>query len=121
MKDSQQKWPVESKIFFDRENHAAYIHYAKFAGPKYLKNINLLFPEVDENLAKKNAISTLSAEFIKKWMNYLFFKKATTFFYANQYKIAHQLMKNMDRKFISTSDLKNYKSFRRWSFLKKYL
>ena len=106
--------------FFDSENNAALRQYAGLVGVNYLKGIQFLYPLTDEKLALVKPISDLPHDVIKKWMNNLFFNKGKSHFYANDFKNAYSLFKCIDPIYISEIDLKNFKSFKRWSALKRF-
>ena len=106
--------------FFDNENNAALRQYAALIGNKYLRGIQALYPEADEKLALVMPISVLPEENIKRWLNTLFFTKARSYFYANDFKNAYTLLKCIDPLMVAPSEIKNLKSFKRWSNLRRF-
>jgi glycosyltransferase involved in cell wall biosynthesis len=107
--------------FFDKENNAALIQYARVAGNNYVRGIRFLYSSIDEDLAKVQPISTLPVESIKNWMNDLFYYKAKRYFYANEFKNAYALLKEIEVNYLSPENKKNAISFRKWSMIKRFL
>ena len=107
--------------FFDAENNAALIQYAKESGEHYLKTIQQLFPNIKKELAEKKVHSDISKENVKSWLLELFYEKAKRYFYGNDFKSAYRLIQLMPIKDYSGEKLKNLKSFERWSAIKRWL
>ena len=107
--------------FFDEENNAALIHYAKEAGDNYVKTIQLLYPNIKKELAEKKVHSDISKENVKSWLLELFYEKAKRYFYGNDFKSAYALIKLLPIKDYSGEELKNLKSFKRWSSIKRWI
>ena len=93
--------------FFDKENNAALVQYARVAGNNYVRGIRFLYSSIDEDLAKSQPISTLPVESIKNWMNDLFYNKAKRYFYANEFKNAFALLKEIEVNYLSPENKKN--------------
>ena len=106
--------------FFDFENNAALRQYALLAGSNYYKGIQILYPYSDDDLSLVKPISNLPVENIKDWMNHLFYERAKSLFYANQFKNAYKLLKNIDVHYLNEVDRKNSRSFLRWSTIKRF-
>ena len=107
--------------FFDEENNAALIQYANEVGSKYQESIIFLFPNFKRTLAVKKVYSDLDVTRIKKWMLVLFYEKAKRFFYANDFKQAYRLIKRMPIEDYQGEELRNLKSFKRWSSIKQFI
>lgn len=107
--------------FFERENNAALIQYAAVAGEKYVRGIGILFSKIDEKLAVKPPVSELPVVNIKKWLTSLFFCNAQKAFFKEDYKLAYSLLQCLDSDLLSSEELKNYRSYKRWSFVKRYI
>lgn len=105
---------------FEKENNAALMQYAGCVGKKEKKVIEFLYPKFDAALAQKRPISELSIEVIKKWLNELFYEKAVRFFYAENFKSAFILLNAIDYNSLTIDKRKNYRSFKRWSNLKRF-
>jgi glycosyltransferase involved in cell wall biosynthesis len=106
--------------FFDEENNAALIHYAKEAGDNYVKCIQFLYPIFKRTLAEKHVHSPISKVNVNSWLKVLFYEKAKRYFYANDYKNTYSFIKFMPLKEYSGEELKNLKSFKRWSSIKRW-
>ena len=107
--------------FFDEENNAALIHYAREAGEEYVQTIQLLFPNFKKTLAEKNVHSTISKENVKLWLKGLFYEKSKRYFYANDFKSTYALIKLMPLKEYTGDELKNLTSFKRWSSFRRLI
>ena len=112
---------VVNSSFFDKENNAALCQYAQVVGENYLNGIRFLYPAIDENLATIKPVSNTPSETIKTWLNDLFLKKGTRYFYANDFKNAYGILKHIDSKYLSPEEKKNFNSFKRWSSLKRWI
>jgi len=107
--------------FFDEENNAALIQYAKVVGETYVDSIKLLYPNFKHSLAIKKVHTELPIQNVKNWLLSLFYEKAKRYFYANDFKNAYLLLNSMPLKDFSGEELKNLKSFKRWSALKRWI
>ena len=107
--------------FFDEENNAALIHYAKVAGDQYMKTVKLLYLNIKKELAAKNVHSELLKDNVQLWLKDLFYDKAKRYFYGNDFKSAYALISLMPLNDYSGEDLKNLQSFKRWSAIKRWL
>lgn len=107
--------------FFDEENNAALIHYAKEAGDQYVKTVKLLYPNIKKELAAKNVHSELLKDNVKLWLKDLFYDQAKRYFYGNDFKSAYALISLMPLNDYSGEELKNLQSFKRWSAIKRWL
>lgn len=106
---------------FEEENNAALQQYAKTVGENHLKVIQFLYAKYKKSLADKSVHSDLPTENVKIWLKQLFYEKAKHSFYANDFKNAYSLIKLIPFTEYSDDELKNLKSFRRWSNLKRWL
>jgi glycosyltransferase involved in cell wall biosynthesis len=106
---------------FENENNAALIHYASLIGKEYVDVIKLLYPNYKKELASKQISSKLDTLVIKNWMKQLIYNKAQRFFYANEFMGTYQLLKLAPLKDFSGIELKNLKSFKRWSNIKRWI
>jgi glycosyltransferase involved in cell wall biosynthesis len=106
--------------FFERENNAALRQYATLAGPDYLKGIVDLYPIVDEELALVKPVSELPVNTIKSWLTDLFYKKARTYFFAENFKSAYYLLSIIDKQYLPIDEIRNFNSYKRWSLLKSW-
>lgn len=106
---------------FQEENNAALMQYANEQGEAYVKGIQYLFPNYKKDLVNKKVHSMLPKQFVKKWLLELFYSKAKEFFYANNFKATHALIKLIPLTEYSGDELKNLKSFKRWSLVRKWI
>ena len=107
--------------FFDEENNAALVQYAHELGSGYVESVKLLFPNYKKELANKNVHTELPSQVLKTWLLELFYEKAKRFFYANDFKNAYLLLNSLPLKDFSGEEMKNLKSFKRWSALKRWM
>jgi len=105
---------------FDEENNAALLQYATEVGSKYQDTIKFLYPGFKELLAIKKVHSDINVTRTKEWLLFLFYEKAKRFFYANDFKQAYRLIKRMPIEDYQGEELRNLKSFKRWSSIKQY-
>lgn len=105
---------------FENENNAALVQYARFAGEKYVNVIQFLYPNFKLELAEKKVHSDLSIENVKNWLNQLLYDKAKHYFYANDFKNAYSMIRLIPLDDFSGDELRNLKSFKRWSKLKRW-
>ena len=105
---------------FERENNAALIQYAICLGREYIKPMSFLFSNFENRLIQSAPICILNKEIIKKWINNLFYEKSKKFFYEENFRSAYFLLKYIDINYIKVEDVKNFKSFKRWSQLKRF-
>ena len=106
---------------FENENNAALIHYASLIGKEYIDVIKHLYPNYKKELASKQISSNLDTLVIRNWMKQLIYNKAQRFFYANEFMRTYQLLKLAPLKDFSGIELKNLKSFKRWSSIKRWI
>ena len=106
--------------FFDEENNAALVQYAHELGKGYVESVKLLYPNYKKDLANKKVHTELPLRVLKKWFLELFYEKAKRFFYGTDFKNAFSLINVMPLSDYSGEELKNLKSFKRWSILKKW-
>lgn len=105
---------------FENENNAALVQYSSLIGKEYADVIKYLYPSFKKELANKMVQSQLNNLVIKKWMQQLFYEKAQRLFYANDFKKAYRLLKIIPIKDYDGNELKNLKSFKRWSTIKRW-
>jgi glycosyltransferase involved in cell wall biosynthesis len=106
---------------FENENNAALIQYARCLGEKAEKGMQFLYPIFDLELSKVNPVSILSEQTLNEWVNELFYLKAKRFFYAEDFKSADLLLRCINSKYIKTEEKRNFHSYKRWSFIKKFI
>ena len=106
---------------FDEENNAALYQYSTFAGNKYSKLIKIIYPNIKFELAYKTPKYDLPKALVKRWLTDLFFREAQKSFYIEDFKKAKLILKNIDKKQLDFDQLKNFKSYKRWSFIKSIL
>ena len=106
---------------FENENNAALIQYASLIGKEYVDVIKYLYPNYKKELASKQISSKLDTLVIMNWMKQLIYNKAQRFFYANEFMGTYQLLKLAPLKDFSGIELKNLKSFKRWSSIKRWI
>ncbi len=106
--------------FFEEENNAALIQYAKVAGEKYVQTVQFLHPNIKKKLAERYVYSKISNDNVKLWLKELFYDRAKRYFYANDFKKTYALIKLMPIKDFTGEELKNLQSFKRWSNLKRW-
>ena len=111
----------ENFHLFEKENNAALVQYATLVNDKYANVIKYLFPNFNNELAVKEVQSHLDVVVIKNWLKLLFYKKVMRLFYANDFKKAFVLLKIIPIEDYEGKELKNLKSFRRWSAIKRWL
>ena len=105
---------------FERENNAALIQYAICLGREYRKPMSFLFSNFDNRLVQTPPKCNLNKDIIKKWINHLFYEKSKRFFYEENFKSAYFILKYIDINYIKIEEIKNFKSFKRWSQLKRF-
>lgn len=106
---------------FENENNAALIQYASLIGKEYVDVIKHLYPNYKKELAIKPIYIQLNTLILKKWMKQLIYNKAQRFFYANEFKSTYKFLKLAPFKDFSGIELKNLKSFKRWSSIKRWI
>jgi glycosyltransferase involved in cell wall biosynthesis len=106
---------------FEEENNAALQMYAKLINEKYVKVLQFLFPNFKKELLEKSVHSNISESNTADWLKVMSYEKVKRFFYANDFKNTYSLIKLLPLKDYSGEELKNLKSFRRWSFYKRFL
>ena len=106
---------------FDEENQAALVQYSKCLGEKYAESVKFLFPKFKKELAFKDVHSQLPLSHIQNWLEKLFYDKAKYYFYSNDFKKTYSLINLMPLNHYSGEELKNLKSFKRWSNLRRWL
>jgi glycosyltransferase involved in cell wall biosynthesis len=106
---------------FENENNAALVQYASLIGKNYKESIKYLYPKFKKELASKQIYSKLDTLVIKNWMKQLIYIKAQRFFYANDFSSTYKLLKLAPLKDFTGSELKNLKSFKRWSSIKRWI
>jgi glycosyltransferase involved in cell wall biosynthesis len=106
--------------FFEKENNAALRQYAAFAGANYLKGIEYLYPIADNKLSLIKPVSELPINTIKSWLTDLFYKKARTYFFAEEFKPAYYLLNLIDKQYLPEEETRNFSSYMRWSLLKSW-
>jgi len=107
--------------FFDEENNAALIQYAKAVGKDYVKSVKILYPNYKQVLANHKVHTNIPVNHSKKWLLELFYNKAKRYFYANDFKKTYLLIKSIPINDYTGEQLKNLKSFNRWSKLKRWM
>jgi glycosyltransferase involved in cell wall biosynthesis len=106
--------------FFEKENNAALQQYATLAGANYLKGIVYLYPTADSILSLVKPVSELPVTAIKTWFTDLFYKKARTYFFAENFKSAYYLLNLIDKQYLPEDEIRNFSSYKRWSLLKSW-
>lgn len=106
---------------FEEENNAALQMYAKLIDEKYVKVLQFLFPNFKKELVEKKVHSKISETLSADWLKVMSYEKAKRFFYANDFKNTYSLIKLMPIEDYSGEELKNLKSFKRWSNYKRFL
>ena len=109
-----------SKPLFDQENNAAFWNYAAVAGPKYLKGMQLLYPDVQPKVVNTKLPNAFDKEILQRWLAALYFEKGKRAFYNNDFKFCHAILACLDATWLTKNDSKDFQSFKRWSALKKW-
>jgi glycosyltransferase involved in cell wall biosynthesis/predicted SAM-dependent methyltransferase len=109
-----------SKPLFDRENNAAFWNYAAAAGPKYLKGMQLLYPDVQPKVVNANLPNAFDKEVLQRWLTALYFEKGKRAFYRNDFKFCYSILGCLDDTWLTANDSKDCRSFKRWSSLKRW-
>ena len=107
--------------YFELENNAALIQYASCLGKKYSDVVKYLYPNYAHVLSSLNVQSDLPENNLKKWLIELFYKHAQTLFFAENFLKTYHLICLLPLNEFSAEQLKNLKSYKRWSLLKKWL
>jgi hypothetical protein len=110
----------ENFYLFENENNAALVQYAKYISKKTQKGMMFLYPKFDIELSKVKPISKLSKEILNEWLSELFYLRAKRFFYAENFIAAYFLLKCINKRYLKNEEQKNYRSFKRWSFVKRF-
>ena len=106
---------------FENENNAALIQYTSLIGKEYVNVIKHLYPNYKKELAVKSIYIQLNTFVIKNWIQQLIYKKAQRLFYANEFLNTYKLLKLAPLNDFSGNELKNLKSFKRWSSIKRWI
>lgn len=106
---------------FQEENNAALVQYANEQGEAYVKSIQYLFPNYKKELANQKVHSMLPKQLVKKWLLELFYSKAKDLFYSNNFKATYELLTLIPTDEYDGDELKNLKSFKRWSLIRKWI
>lgn len=106
--------------WFDLENNAAMWNYASIAGSNYLNGIRMLFPDTESRVFSETISEQFDTELLKGWLTSLFFDFGKRAFYREEFKISHYIFKCIEEKMVPVKDLRDFKSFRRWSAIKRW-
>ncbi len=110
-----------SKPLFDRENNAACWNYAAAAGPKYLKGMQLLYPDVQSKAVNASLPNAFDREVLQRWITALFFENGKRAFYRNDFKFCHALLACVDDQWLNATDRRDCRSFKRWAGIRRWL
>lgn len=106
---------------FALENNAALQQYASVVSKNYVQAVRLLFPLYKHSLAIQKPISSLPQQLIAEWLTQLYYKKVQKAFFAEDFAFAYKLAKLIDKQFLQADEIKNLKSYIRWSFIKSFI